>query len=74
MKKIAVIAFGVAAMFVSTVSAGDKAFICHNTHSETNPFVLIEVSLASLETHITQHGDIAPSAGGPQGGLGCLQP
>jgi ABC-type sugar transport system substrate-binding protein len=47
-----------------------KTTICHHTSSETNPWVQITVSNASLKAHHNNHGDIipAPAEGCPSGG------
>ena len=34
--------------------------VCHRTGSETNPWVLLTVSAAAQETHVTRHGDLLP--------------
>jgi ABC-type sugar transport system substrate-binding protein len=36
----------------------DRVTICHNTHSETNPVVIITVSAEAVQTHLTLHGDV----------------
>ena len=35
--------------------------ICHHTHSDTNPYVLIRVSPEALHAHLAHHGDIIPA-------------
>jgi hypothetical protein len=42
---------------------GGKTTICHQTSSETNPFVLITVSDNALDAH-KEHGDTLPAADG----------
>ena len=34
-----------------------KVTICHHTHSQTNPFVTITVSVHALPAHLGHHGD-----------------
>ena len=39
----------------TTTSSPGKVFICHSTGSATNPFVLIEVSVAAEHAHVQHH-------------------
>ena len=41
-----------------------KITICHRTSSETNPFVLISVSVNAVPAHKRNHGDTLPGPGG----------
>jgi hypothetical protein len=47
-----------------------KVAICHNTGSETNPVVLIEVSGNAAPAHIANHGDTLAVIG-PDGEATC---
>jgi hypothetical protein len=38
---------------------GSKVLICHRTRAETNPYVLISVSVSALPAHM-RHGDAQP--------------
>jgi len=45
--------------FASTAIAGpnDKVTYCHNTGSETNPWVVITTSQSAYDAHVANHGD-----------------
>jgi len=70
---------GVAA--AAAQAGGGKVLICHGTASETNPYVLISVSVNAADTHLDGHGQnnhpdfLLPAgatdcSGGPELGLG----
>ena len=42
---------------------GEKVLICHSTSSDTNPWVLIDVSVNAVPAH-KAHGDTLPTANG----------
>lgn len=44
-------------------NGNDKVEICHRTSSETNPFVLIEISENALKAHLDNHDDVFPENG-----------
>ena len=58
MKKFLLAAFAVAAIVVSSAFAAPdgKVVVCHNTGSEKNPVVMIEVSQAGAENGHTGPG------------------
>ncbi|MEW1819400.1 hypothetical protein AB0323_01225 [Arthrobacter sp. NPDC080031] len=52
----------------ATVSANaapsDKITICHATHSASNPYVAVTISLSALSEHVTDTADIVPANAG----------
>ncbi len=52
----------------ATVSANaapsDKITICHATHSASNPYVAVTISLSALSRHVTDTADIVPANAG----------
>ncbi|MCX2749448.1 hypothetical protein OOZ51_16760 [Arthrobacter sp. MI7-26] len=52
----------------ATVSANaapsDKITICHATHSASNPYVAVTISLAALSAHVADTNDIVPANAG----------
>lgn len=52
----------------ATVSANaapsDKITICHATHSASNPYVPVTISLAALSRHVVDTNDIVPANAG----------
>jgi len=53
------------------ISDEGKITICHNTGSETNPYVEITISLNGLNGHDAHEGDIIPA---PESGCPTVQP
>jgi ABC-type sugar transport system substrate-binding protein len=55
------LAVGAAGALAAAVAAQagdstDKVYICHGTASDTNPYVLIHVSMEALPAHLGGHG------------------
>lgn len=44
-----------AAMAVTRASTLDKAYICHATCSDTNPWVIIEIAPSAVDAHLRLH-------------------
>src|SRR5213592_2965735 len=56
---------GTSGTAVERGQGGSKVLICHRTLAETNPYVLISVSVSALPAHM-RHGDAVPGQyGGP---------
>ena len=54
---LAVAACAICGVGATAAEAGDgKVLICHGTASETNPYVLISVSVDAAGTHLDGHG------------------
>lgn len=55
-----VLAVATIASFGGVVRANDKVTICHATHSEKNPYVVITVSVNGLNGHDHHADDVIP--------------
>jgi len=79
---LAVAACAICGVGATAAEAGDgKVLICHGTASESNPYVLISVSVNAADTHLEGHGannypDFLLPAGRSDcsGGPGARQP
>ncbi|MGI8774233.1 MAG: hypothetical protein ACR2KQ_04335, partial [Actinomycetota bacterium] len=61
---------GVAGMGPGPSNDNDKITICHATNSETNPFVVITISVNGLNGHDGHEDDIIPA---PEGGCDAVE-
>ena len=50
-------------------STPHKVLLCHQTHSLTNPFVIICVDEHAVDKHVTNHGDIPTDSNGLCSGI-----
>jgi len=79
---LAVAACAICGIGATAAEAGKrKVLICHGTVSETNPYVLVSVSVNAADTHLDGHGQnnhpdfLSPAgrtdcSGGPEPELG----